>query len=298
MKIAFLVLAHSQIELVYRQIHALTHPGHHFFIHLDKKYNPNVKDEYAKNKHVHFISNRIIINWGGFSIVRTTLNLVQDALSSGIEFDYFILMSGQCFPIKSTRYIRNFIKKHQGRSFIEFFPLPDARLKHGGMDKFYYPVFFDQLGFVQKNNFTIKNKTFEPKKIVFKCLAALLRKTGYKREMPKGLTPCFGSQWWVLHQSAVRYVIEYIGRNPEICNFFKYTWAPDELFFQTILYNSPVAGDIEPKPLWYIDWSANGPPKTLSADDIDAILQSEALFARKFDDNKSMDILLKTGANT
>jgi hypothetical protein len=69
----------------------------------------------------------------------------------------------------------------------------------------------------------------------------------------------------------------------EIYKFFKYTWAPDELFFQTVLYNSPLLKDIENRSLWYIDWRTNGPPKTLSLEDISPLRQTDALFARKFD---------------
>ena len=114
---------------------------------------------------------------------------------------------------------------------------------------------------------------------------------GYKRKIPNDLIPCFGSQWWILHSSAINYMIEYTTQNPKVYNFFKYTWAPDELFFQTILYSSPNAENIELLSQWYIDWSANGPPKTLDSDDIDNLLQTEALLARKFDKNKSLDLI-------
>ena len=116
---------------------------------------------------------------------------------------------------------------------------------------------------------------------------------GYKRKIPHNLLPCFGSQWWVLHSNAINYIIEYLAQNPQVLNFFKYTWAPDELLFQTILYGSPLVKDIKSLSLWYIDWNTNGPPKTLDSDDIDTLLQSKALLARKFDKNKSLDLIHK-----
>jgi len=146
MKLAFLILTHNQIELVYRQIDALSHPDHHFFIHLDKKYKLDIEDEYASNRQVHFTANRIRVHWGGFSIVRATLNLIREAQASGIQFDYFILMSDHCFPIKPSGDIRSFLERNNGFSFIEIGPLPDDRLKkkglrESGLEKFHYPVF-------------------------------------------------------------------------------------------------------------------------------------------------------------
>jgi hypothetical protein len=296
MKLAFLILTHNQIELVYRQIDALSHPDHHFFIHPDKKYKLNIKDEYTNNRQVHFTVNRIRVNWGGFSIVRATLNLIREALASGIKFDYFILASDHCFPIKPSCDIRSFLKRNNGFSFIEIYPLPYEKLKEKGLnelglEKYHYPVFFDQLSFIRKGSFSFGHKIYHPKKLLFRILTFLLRTMGYKRKIPSNLVPCFGSQWWVLHSDAVNYVIKYIEQNPKVFNLFKYTWAPDELFFHSILYSSPLANNIRLISLWYIDWSANGPPKTLDYDDIDALLQSEALLARKFDVNKSLNLI-------
>ena len=296
MKIAFLILTHNQIDLVYRQIDALSHRDHHFFIHPDRKYKLNIRDDYANNKQVHFTANRIRVNWGGLNMVRATLNLIQDALASEIAFDYFILMSDHCFPIKSSFDIHKYLKRENGLSFIEIRPLPDEGLKkkgqqESGLEKFHYPVFFDQLSFIRKDNFAVGRKIYNPKKLLFRYIAYLLRKMGYKRKIPSHLIPCFGSQWWALHRDAIHYVIDYLAQNPKVPGFFKYAWAPDELFFHTILYNSPLAKDIKPLSLWHIDWSANGPPKILDLIDLNALLQSEALLARKFDIHKSFDLI-------
>lgn len=298
MKIAFLILTHNQVELVYRQINALYHPDHHFFIHTDKKYKLDIKDEYANLKRVHFTANRIRVNWGGLNVVRATLNLIQDALDTGIDFDYFILMSDHCFPIEPSYGIHGFLEKNNGFSFIEIRPLPDEKLKQmghqeSGLEKFNYPFFFDQLAFIPKDNFAVGHKIYNPKKLVFRCLTRLLRRIGYKRKTPPRLVPCFGSQWWVLHKNAIRYVMNYLEQNPGALNFFKYAWAPDELFFHTILYTSPLAGKIKSISLWYIDWSANGPPKTLDCDDFNVLIESKALLARKFDLVKSLNLIHK-----
>jgi len=178
MKFAFLILAHKQVELVYRQIDALSHPDHHFFIHLDKKSNLNIKEKYLSKKNVHFTTNRIRVNWGGYNMVKATLNLIQEAMSSGNKFDYFILMSGQCFPTKPSNYIRKFFKKNNGLSFIELYPFLDEKPKAQGLDRFHFPAFFDQLSFILKDAFTIGNKTYEFKKLLSQFIFSLCKKNG------------------------------------------------------------------------------------------------------------------------
>lgn len=71
---------------------------------------------------------------------------------------------------------------------------------------------------------------------------------------------------------------------------FRYTGAPDELFFQTALANSALP--IVNKNLRYIHWTlGDHSPKTLTVKDYDAITQSDAFFARKFDANQDSAIL-------
>lgn len=279
--------------MLHRQINALADSDHYFFVHLDRRFHPAIAPGYLKDPRVHFVENRLKVSWGGFSVVKATLLLIEEALATDIGFDYFVLMSGQCFPIKSNRYIRDILTKSRGRLFIDVNPLPSERLEGGGLDKFHYPSPFDALSWLNKENLRLLGRTVEYKKIAFKLAKYAYVKLGIKRNIPNGLTPCFGSQWWALSRDAVRYVLEYSRREKRIYDFFRYTWAPDELFFQTVLYNSPLASSIENESLWYINWRTNGSPKVLTLEDFDALSNSPALFARKFESIGSGSLLEK-----
>jgi hypothetical protein len=71
--------------------------------------------------------------------------------------------------------------------------------------------------------------------------------------------------------------------------------VPDESFFQTILINSRLADRIVNDDLRYIDWSeGRASPRILTSDDLDSLLASGDLFARKFDarvDERVLDML-------
>jgi hypothetical protein len=70
--------------------------------------------------------------------------------------------------------------------------------------------------------------------------------------------------------------------------FFEHAYVPDEMFFQTLLLNSPLASTIVNDDLRLIKWPG---PAILTAADWNDILRSPDLFARKFDENVDASIL-------
>ena len=126
----------------------------------------------------------------------------------------------------------------------------------------------------------LTNYNFPGKYLVQKWMNRLLP----PRTMPAGLEPVGRSQWMSLTLDAVRYLLEYLDGHPGVAKFFKLTWAPDEILFQTILYNSPFRSSLVNNNLRYIDWSkGQASPKVLKVEDLDGMLASGKLFARKFD---------------
>ncbi len=101
--------------------------------------------------------------------------------------------------------------------------------------------------------------------------------------MPEGLIPVGRSQWFTITLKHVVFLIKRLETSPSLVKFFQYTWAPDELIFQTLLYNSSFKNDIVGNNLRYIDWSeGNKNPKMLNKEDFNSIIQSGKFFARKF----------------
>jgi hypothetical protein len=87
-------------------------------------------------------------------------------------------------------------------------------------------------------------------------------------------------------------VRDFVERNPRFMRFFRHAGIPDESFFQTILLNSPLAGSVVDDDLHYADWSeGRSHPRTLGLADLDRVLASGELFARKFDDQRVLDAI-------
>jgi hypothetical protein len=76
-----------------------------------------------------------------------------------------------------------------------------------------------------------------------------------------------------------------------LIRFFKHVWIPDELFFQTIVMNSPLRDTIVNDDLRYVDWTRPTAPAILGRQDFDTLRNSGKLFARKFDTTVDREIL-------
>jgi hypothetical protein len=102
MKIAYLILAYNNFKHLQRLIDALTTENATFYIHIDKRVKaPELKGKikYAK---------RINSYWSTFNCVTPTIEMMKEACKDGN--DYFVLLSGQDYPIVSNEEIeKNFI---------------------------------------------------------------------------------------------------------------------------------------------------------------------------------------------
>lgn len=57
-----------------------------------------------------FTINRYSVGLYQFSMVEAEKELIRTAAEHG-DYQYFVLLSGQCYPIKSLDYICNFLEK-------------------------------------------------------------------------------------------------------------------------------------------------------------------------------------------
>jgi hypothetical protein len=104
------LLAHDSATATIRFIEAVDEPTTMFVIHVDAKYEEThaALKEYASNNtrvtvldHPH----RVRVNWGGFSMVNATLQLLHFA--DQLHFTHFIHMASTAYPIAPNRRIRN-----------------------------------------------------------------------------------------------------------------------------------------------------------------------------------------------
>lgn len=276
MKIAYIILAHKAPEQLVRLISKLQTEETSFFIHIDKKTDKEIYDKIVEqlkkvSLNIYFLK-RYKCYWGGFNIVKATIEGIKEIAKLKIDFDYAILLSGQDYLIKPSSYIEDFLTKNKDKEFIEFFSLSSPNKWQGQAG--YYEGFKR----IEYWHFRFKSRHF-PLQI--------------KRKFPQGFEPYGGGQWWCFSRKCIEYINEFLKENPAFLNYFNYVFIPDEIFFQTLILNSPFKNNVINDDLKYIDWENPNPtpPAILEKSDFQKLLNSPKLFARKFDMTRDKDIL-------
>jgi uncharacterized protein (DUF952 family) len=118
------------------------------------------------------------------------------------------------------------------------------------------------------------------------------KKAKDKRKFLKDIKPFAGWQWWTITKECGEYIIDYVDKNESYCDFYKYTLLPDEGFFQTIILNSYLKHRVVNDNLRYTEGkSGEMHPHILTKKCFNKIINSNKLFARKFDINVDKEII-------
>jgi hypothetical protein len=133
-KIAYLILAHKSYNQLSRLINTLNCDNVYFFIHVDKNSSDEffyeINNTFKTYNNVFFID-RCRCDWGEFGIVEATIEGIKTIIISNINIDYVVLLSGQDYPIKSNKYIKDFFTENNGKCFINNFPIPRLDYHNG-----------------------------------------------------------------------------------------------------------------------------------------------------------------------
>ena len=315
MRLAYLITAYDQPEHLQRLVNALAAPGCEFHIHIDARVALAPFEEPLRDHpNVHFVPDRVRIQWMGFSQVESILKLLAQAQETG--FDYCVLLSGSDYPIKSNSQIRAFYE-NASEEFMTFWRLED-RPSWAHKIQYWYPIDLIPIWGHSKGR--------EP---VYWRRLFWGRFYKYRRHMPRrrfpfAMVPYGGSDWWSLSGGCVREILDFVARNPRYGRFYRHTHCPSEMFFHTIVLNSSYATRVrnaaayrawsmatspEQKAseacmlkeddfnLRYIDWSREREaPAILDDRDWEPLRRSHDLFARKFDSRISAGLLDRADA--
>jgi hypothetical protein len=207
--------------------------------------------------------------YGSYGLVDANLSAMRDY--EDYNYDYFIDLSGDCYPLKPPEVI----KKELGEkncALMEFFELPYSGWYQGGLHRLKYSYYF----------LPIKNYPY----------VWTFRLPRFRKRLPCGLKLYGGRGNLCLQKRHVNYILEFADRNPSVRKFFKRVWGPDEIFYQTILLNSPLRSSVANESTMYFDYSEMSThPKNLTKVDLETLKRSGKFFARKFKDEGILDII-------
>jgi len=126
LKLLYAILTHTDPQSTIRLIEALYQDGYTFVIHVDgKESSDDTYDalvEYATTRdYVHVLPHpfRIRANWGGFSLVNATLQILRYSFAHDnypndkpLDFHKFVHIASTTYPIKSNAEIRRTIAQY------------------------------------------------------------------------------------------------------------------------------------------------------------------------------------------
>lgn len=278
MKNAYLILAHNEFSILRKLVDALDDSRNDIYIHFDKKIGsaPVLR---TFNAGLHILEDRVDVRWGDLSVVEGEYRLFEAAVAGG-QYDYYHLLSGVDLPIKSQDYINGFLEENAGKQFIG------------------YTVGDTSPELVRKvRRYHLFPEDFKNTDVLKRMLRAGFLKlqeiVGYKRN--KDIDFKKGSQWVSLTDGFVRYVLE---KKEWVMKTFSHTFCPDEIFVQTLCWNSPFRDSIFDCEndgrgcMRTIGWW-DGELHPWTSEYYDYLASNEALFARKFSTAVDKEVIEK-----
>ncbi len=275
MKITYLLIAHKLPGQLARLLNALDGEDVGFVIHIDRKSDEAAFRKLCAGKNVRWVTNRVRVQWGGFSQVEATMNSLREALQHFPSSDYFIYLSGQDFPVKPHARRMDFFREANGKSFLEYFPLPSPSWAgNGGLDRMRKRHYNDLRGKLLRR--------------VVTRIAHLLP----ARKFPEGWKPFGGGCYFALTNKHAGHLLKISREEKWKLRFFRRALCPDELVVQTVLLSTIGPEQFVSDNLHLIHWQPlQRNPDVITVSHFSSLAAARALFARKFDETIDPEIL-------
>ena len=283
-KHAYLIMAHTQPELLKKLLERLDDERNDIYLHIDSKAEDYPISDVAAvlKKSKCIFTERTDVKWGSYSQIHCEMILLKESVKT--EHAYYHLLSGMDLPIKSQDEIHTFFDKYAGLEFVDE-DLPEINESALSRVK-YFHTFYGKAGSMEDILGAVETK--------------LQRFMGINRlKNEENVIFQKGRNWFSITHGLAKLVVD---KEEWIRRIFEKTVCGDEVFLQTVARNSEYAEKIcnpntmpEIPDTRLIDWARgnNNNPYLFRETDLEELKNSSALFARKFDLNIDKKIVEK-----
>jgi Core-2/I-Branching enzyme len=278
-KHAYLIMAHNNFGILEKLIRLLDYEKNDIYLHVDSRASSFDKDYFStiSKKSNMFMIDRLEINWGGLSQVNCELKLLENSVVN--NYQYYHLLSGVDLPLKSQDYIHDFFNKNEGKEFVGF-------VKDWDKSRVKYYYLFNEVGRSMDFGSKLKRKLTD-------SFVLIQRRLGVDRTKHKNFAK--GANWFSITHDLTNFIVQ---RKDEILELYNHSILCDEVFLQTEIINSKfkenlyknIFDDEYSNNLRHIDWE-RGTPYIFQKNDFNELINSDKLFARKFDETLDMEIV-------
>ena len=285
---AYLIMAHSEVELLKLLLHALDYPENDIYLHIDKKVQLLKNSEASdiiKLGNIH-IFRKYSVGWGGDAQIKCELFLLNEAIKTTHSYYHFI--SGVDIPLLKQCDVHAFFDKDIHMNYIAL------NEKACAAQDFLYRIRYFR--FFQNVIGRVTPSSHVYIRIIEKiggCILKAQQLISVNRIRTNPYTLYKGSSWFSITHECALYLCNH---KKDIIRYFGHSIGADEIFLQTMVMNSEHADTVCLNNLRYIDWSESdlpGAPKTLCMSDYDSIIKSGKIFARKFSFLKDEEVIRK-----
>lgn len=300
-KHAILIMAHKNTNQIVRLVRFFPEGRCVCFIHIDAKSSID-KDE-LKARLEEENANAIILDesisgvLACWSLVEVSILLLKQALQyereNKIRFDYFRLLSGQDYPIKSFAEYDAFLKEKPD----EYVGVQFADEEQEVRDKFLRwrnprPREYAALHPEHKlwNIISIGGSH------LYEVVKTKLIGTPEAYLLKHDVKPVGGPSWWTISHKLVDEILEEYEKNGVITQVISQTATPEESYIQTIYVNSALYKGDRPGNLTIGNYGrreqeVTGHTYPFRKEDYDELMTCGDFFARKFDTEVDAEIL-------
>lgn len=272
MKFAYLIMAHNNPEQLKILLNLLDHKENEIYLHIDKKSDDIIENDFTrcvKSASLH-VFKKYRVYHAGYSQTVCQIYLLEEACKK--YHDYYHLISNADLPLKTNAVIVRFFEKNRGKEFIHFEGRDYCQKENCIYYHFLYSLICQTHGRVRSFLSKIENKSINIQKII-----------GVHRNF------YCGANWYSITHSLAK---DFCEHKKEILHKVRWTISSDELVMQTFIRDisnkkySLYSETITPYdyiPLARaIDWH-RGTPYVWKTEDYDELINSSAMFGRKFD---------------
>ena len=267
MTVGVVILVHTALDRAEQVIRHWVEGGCPVVVHVDQNVNKRTHDAFVGNlsdlDEVKF-STQHKCEWGMWGLVAATQDASELMLKSFPKVRHVYLASGSCMPLRPVKELRRYLDSRPRTDFIESATTSEVPWTVGGLDR---------------ERFTLRFPfSWRKNRFLFDSYVNLQRRIGFKRNIPDGIVPHMGSQWWCLTRQTLSAILQDPGRKTYDA-YFKRVWIPDESYFQTLvrLY-SP---NIESRSLTLSKFDFQGKPHIFYDDHLQLLRRSDCFVARK-----------------
>ncbi|MBP5559039.1 MAG: hypothetical protein J6X71_04660 [Bacteroidales bacterium] len=272
---AYCIIAHLDPEMLHVMVAMLDHPLNDIYIHIDTKVDITpflgAKTKWSK---VEYLPERMSVEWGSTSQIEAEILIFEYAFNHG-SYGYYHMMSGQDLPLMSQDALHDFFdRKHPGKEFVTINPRQDE--KDIEYKTRYYHFFVKSLSDTQRSfshywHYYLHSACIKVQKLL-----------GIRRKYPFVLKKSM--HFVSVTHGFLSYLLE---RKEFIRKTFAHTLCGDEIFLQSILWDSPFRDNIfipqegRPAALRNVMW-VNHKAHIWKESDYDSLVSCPEVFALKF----------------